>query len=321
VVRRLDLRESEPLHILLLGPPDIRWQGEPLKFSRRAQRALLFYLAVEGKVSREALQELFWPSDLYNERSNANLRVNLARLRKDLPSDEILQTNKDTIWLNRDQVSIDAADFLDLVDQPLRFVAQFPSNALLPEHMVFHLRQAAELWRSPGFLQGFSISGHNPHPELWLERASRRFNDTHLRVLTHLAGHFAAAGDFDAAIQWTEAALDIDPWLENLHIQKIQWSLALNRTGTVLNTIQSLQDQYARENEEIPEELAALIQRVWRQIISFNKNSTNEDWPGRHCKPRSGGVGLPWYGERPGPVRHAWPTSCIVRCNRGRACW
>ena len=209
------------------------------------------------------------------------LRVNLARLRKDLPADGILQTNKDTIWLNKDQVSIDALDFLELVDQPLRFAAQFPVNVLLPEPMVSHLRRAAELWRSHSFLQGFSISENNSNLEIWLERAARRFNDTHLRALSQLAGHFAAAGDLDAAIQWTEAGLNIDPWLENLHIQKIQWSLALNRISSVLNMIESLQDQYARENEEIPEELAALFHKARRQIIAFNKNSASEDWPGR----------------------------------------
>ncbi len=275
------MREAEPLQILLLGPPDIRWQGKPLKFSRRGQRALLFYLAVEGKVSREALQELFWPSEIFGERSNVNLRVNLARLRRDLPADEILQTNKDTIWLNRDQVSIDALDFLELVDQPLRFAAQFPANALLPEPMVSHLRRAVELWRSHSFLQGFSISETNSSLERWLERVAWRFNDTHLRALTQLSGHFSAAGDLDAAVQWIDAALEIDPWLENLQIQKIQWSLALNRISSVLDTIQAVQDQYAHENEEIPEELTAVFHKARRQIITFNKNSASEDWPGR----------------------------------------
>ena len=275
------MRDAEPLHILLLGPPEVRWEGKPVKFSRRNQRALLFYLAVEGKVSREGLQELFWPGDTYGGRSNANFRVNLTRLRKDLPSDEILQTNKDSIWLRNDLVSIDAVNFLDMVDQPLRVAAKFQATSLFPEPMVSQLRRGAELWRSPGFLQGFSISENNPFLDHWLENAAWRFNDTHWRVLASLAKHFAAAGDLDAAIQWANAALEIDPWQADLHAQVIHWSLALNRTSTTLNTIQSLQDQYAREGEEIPEELTALFHTVRRQVISTNKNSTSKDWPGR----------------------------------------
>ena len=337
------MSSAVPLHILLLGPPDIRWEGKPLKFSRRIQRALLFYLAVEGQVSREALQELFWPSETFHERSNANLRVNLARLRKDLPSDEILRTNKDTLWLNEDQVLIDAVDFLEQVDQPLRFTSQFPSSTLLPEPMVSQLRRAAEMWRSPRFLQGFSISENNPYLERWLENAAWRFNDTYQRVLTSLAGHFAAAGDYSAAIQWADAALDIDPWLENLHIQKIQWLLALNRTNAVLNTIQGLQDQYARENEEIPEELAARFHSIRRQIISYDKNSASEDWPGRllvqvplvgrrnellklQTAFRRGGIAIIWGETGSGKTRLAYelhrslqpkPRLLVMNANQG----
>lgn len=275
------MRDAEPLHILLLGPPEVRWEGKPVKFSRRNQRALLFYLAVEGRVSREGLQELFWPADTYGGRSNANFRVNLTRLRKDLPSDEILQTNKDSIWLRQDLVSIDAVNFLEMVDQPLRVAAKFQSTALFPEPMVAQLRRGAELWRSPGFLQGFSITETNPFLDHWLENAAWRFNDTHWRVLASLAKHFAAAGDLDAAIQWANAALEIDPWQADLHAQVIHWSLALNRTSTALNIISSLQDQYTREGEEIPEELATLFHSVRRQVISTNRNSTSKDWPGR----------------------------------------
>ena len=242
---------------------------------------ILFYLAVEGKVGREVLQELFWPSELFHERSNANLRVNLTRLRKDLPSSDFLKSNKDTIWLNPDLVSIDALDFLNLVEQPLHFASQFPASTLLPNPMVSALRRAVELWRSPSFLSGFSISGNHSHLEQWLESTAWRFKDTHSRALTCLAGHFYAAGDLDAAIQWTDAALEIDPWSEKLQIQKIHWLLGLNRTSAALDTIQYYQDQYGRENEEVPEELAALFHTVRRQVISIQKNAASEDWPGR----------------------------------------
>ncbi len=267
----------DTLHILLLGPPDFIWQGESWKITRRTLRALLFYLAVEGQANREELRTLFWPEEEDEQKARANLRVALARLRAELPDPEILDVSDQQVSLNRERVVVDAAQFNQLVSQPLRTAAQpSPSNPL-PDRFYQQLTQAAELWRSPHFLDSLSLAEDNPALDHWLSAAAQRFENTNLRVLLRLAENAAINGDLDRAIHWAQAALEIDAWSDELQARVIRWMLALGRYNAADGYAQNLQARYKIEGEEIPPELAELVHQAHR--ASRGKNGVSEGWP------------------------------------------
>ena len=93
------------LSLKLLGPPQVRRGGRPVRFRARKAVALLAYLAAEGgRRRRGEIIELLWPgSDEAHGR--AALRSALSSLRKTLeeaaePSDEpYLLTDGDSVGL------------------------------------------------------------------------------------------------------------------------------------------------------------------------------------------------------------------------------
>src|SRR3712207_3264724 len=72
------------LDFSLLGAPEIRHEGQPLRFRSRKVLALLVYLALTGgRHNRKQLALLFWPeSDA--ERAHGALRNTLRHLRETL---------------------------------------------------------------------------------------------------------------------------------------------------------------------------------------------------------------------------------------------
>lgn len=68
------------LQVLLLGPPEIRWDDQLLSIQRRYPRALPLYLASRaGMVSRHELLTLLW-DDQPDTGARLRLRENLGKL-------------------------------------------------------------------------------------------------------------------------------------------------------------------------------------------------------------------------------------------------
>src|SRR5438093_6457270 len=93
-----------------LGPPEISFDGKPLKFATRKALALFAYLVVEsGAHSREKLMSLFWPESETHLAQSA-LRNTLARVKEALRGmDEPLIMEG-----NRVRINISIASTLDL---------------------------------------------------------------------------------------------------------------------------------------------------------------------------------------------------------------
>ncbi len=86
---------NAPLQILLLGPPEMRWQGLPFSIPRKTPRTLLFYLASRGSmISRSELLPLFWPEEP-DPVARLRLRETLNKLKKGLPQDDLLMSRND----------------------------------------------------------------------------------------------------------------------------------------------------------------------------------------------------------------------------------
>lgn len=80
-------RNLQPVHLKLLGRPEVVRGGSALEFRSRKEQGLLFYLVAEGGLhAREKLAELLWPSS-NEKKSRAALRNALSGLRRTLRED------------------------------------------------------------------------------------------------------------------------------------------------------------------------------------------------------------------------------------------
>lgn len=266
----------DTLQILLLGPPDVLWNGTSLRIPRRSLRAMLFYLACNGQISRSELYNLFWPDET-DRKAQANLRTALNRLRKALPDPGLVVVTSDHISLDRERVVVDVLQFRNLIEQTWQIAAQLPSLTLLPEWVVRLMRQSVQLWRSAHFMAGFSLQGGSPDFDYWLSIISQTLEGQYLRVLTRLADHFNLMGDLETALHYVLAGLEADPWANELHARGIRYMLGLNRISAASAYAGTLQARYAAEGEELSEELLEICRRAHQGGDSTTPPV--EDWP------------------------------------------
>ena len=105
------------LCILLLGPPLITWMDSPIEIERRIPRALLYYLAAQGKpISRQKLISVFW-NNQPRVKARQRLRENLSRLRAQLPKPGLLEVTQEQISLDFSSTYVDLLEFENIITE------------------------------------------------------------------------------------------------------------------------------------------------------------------------------------------------------------
>ena len=192
------------LQIDLLGPPQVRWRGEPLPLVRRQVRGLLFYLAhTPAPAPRDCLCFLFWP-DLPDGDARAHLKRLLSTLRSALPDGALLAAGHDAVGLDRGRVWCDVEQFQGLA------VASHPGQQA----------RAVELHRGP-FLDGFSLPDCPEYGD-WQAQVQAQTERTYLRTLSRLVDDRRAAGDLEAAVAYARRYLAVDDLAEDVHRRLIE---------------------------------------------------------------------------------------------------
>lgn len=266
----------DALQILLLGPPDVLWNGAPVRIPRRSLRAMLFYLAANGQISRSELYNHFWPAES-EQKAQANLRTALTRLRNALPDPKLVVVSLDHVALDRQRVIVDVIQFKNLVEQTWQVAAQLPATVLLPEWVVRLMRQAVQLWRSSHFMAGFTFPEGSLDLDHWQSITSQRLENDYQRMLIRLADHFSLLGDLDSAQRTLLTALEVDPFDSELNARVLRILLSQNRAGAASAFAESLQARYAQEKEDLTGELLEYCQRAQRGEESAA--AVLEDWP------------------------------------------
>ena len=215
---RVSESATAELHVCLLGPPNLAWQGEPLTLPRRQARALLFYLvATPQAVTRDHLCLLFWP-DATETTARCNLSRLVSILHAALPDPALLITSDDQIGLARSGVQSDLQTF-DLLWGAWKAGGQ-PSC----------LQQAVALYRGP-FLEGFSLPDC-PEYEAWITTERQRWERLALQALAALVEDLAAKGEYASAISHAQRYLAIDDLSEEIHRRLIElYALAGDRAA------------------------------------------------------------------------------------------
>ena len=210
---------TEKLKIFLLGPPVVRWNDELISIQRQRARALLYYLAWQGKlVPREVVLDLFWEGSA--KAGRPRLTETLSRLRGGLPDADLIISRAGQIGLDFERVYVDRLHFETLVNQAGQIPSQIPENEPLPKDTYKLLTQANNLWRDVWALQGVSF----PSAELdnWMQQAVERVQCLRFTLLSHLADHAAVMRDFQSALDYARIAQEYEPYNEDIHIRIIQ---------------------------------------------------------------------------------------------------
>ena len=261
------------LHIRVLGSPEVRHDGQVLKFRSRKVLALLLYLAVEGhRVTREKISAMLWPeSD--DAAARATLRRTLADLRGALdegPTQTHLLIERDALAFALtpgDELDIRIVNAaFDLLRQPISAVEQAVERPTL----IQWLQQAAQVVHG-AFLEDFA-PGDAPEFDEWISEQRAVLQRRISLIYERLAHLQAEQGEVPAAIETVNSWLARDPFEETAYQRLMSLYLAAGDQSAALNAFENCRRMLIEElgTDPLPETLA-LAEHI-RRMTAANSN-------------------------------------------------
>jgi DNA-binding SARP family transcriptional activator len=105
------------MYFKIFGNPQIKVDNIVISPSLKRGEALLYYMAINRRVSRNEIIDLFW-MDSDRKSSRKNLRNLLYKLKQDLGFDLIISINREILVLNPNiRITSDYSDFMDGVGE------------------------------------------------------------------------------------------------------------------------------------------------------------------------------------------------------------
>lgn len=262
------------LHVLALGPPEVRVGENLVTFPTRKSQALLFYLAIEaGQHLREYLASLLWPTTS-PQRSYASLRNTLSRLQVALRQASGQKQNPYLVITNT-SLSLDPDANIDLdlhtIESAYAVANTDRSSQSLPEGSAsLPLLQSAAACLRGEFLAGFSL-GDAPGFDDW---AAIQREDWHRRlglILDRLSEIQFARGEFSDATQTASRWIALDPLNEVAYRRKMRVHFAGGERAKALETYDACRAILAAELGIEPEpDTDALAERIRTQASPLN---------------------------------------------------
>ncbi|MFN8485609.1 MAG: bacterial transcriptional activator domain-containing protein [Anaerolineae bacterium] len=237
----MDGAADAPLHVRMLGHPQVFWNSTPLDIPRRQARALLYRLAAYlAPVPRADLCYLFWP-DQPEAVAHRDLSHLLTHLRRAFPAPDILVSSSETVGLNPQRVWADTW----ALEQAL--AGTRPAT----------LRRAVALYRGP-FLASFSLA-REPEVDVWIAEEQPAWERRYLEAVRALMLLEGEAGHASAAIALGERYLATDDLAEDIHRHLITLYAARGERAMAQRQFERCVDALERELglPPLPETVAA----------------------------------------------------------------
>ncbi len=190
---RSDPVPAARVQIALLGPFVARADGRDVELPVKKTRALLAWLAVEGRASRQRLAGVLW-GDLDEPTARRNLRRAVHRLRAAGLGDAFVAGDEELALA--EAVEVDSRRFDRLVDGGA-------------------LADALALCRGP-FGDGLDVDDA-PAFDAWLQPQRERHAARRREAIARQAAVLEAAGDLRGALSWRRRLCDDDP------LQEAEW--------------------------------------------------------------------------------------------------
>ncbi|MBI4673669.1 MAG: tetratricopeptide repeat protein [Chloroflexi bacterium] len=224
------------LELSFLGPFRATLDGKPLTgLESDKVRALLAYLAIERDKphTRDALAALFWP-ERPDVVARKNLRQALTNLRAAIADEQslvpFLSVSRDALQFN--PASDCTCDVTELESSIA--AARAHRHRRLPgcEACLERLSAAAALYRAD-LLAGFFLRD-SPEFDDWVLLRREQLRLRIMEVLFELAEARLERGEFALAAQLAQRQLDLDPWREQAHRQRMTALAVLGQRSAAL---------------------------------------------------------------------------------------
>ena len=247
------------LSLILMGPFEALLDGQAITaFQSTKVRALLAFLAVEmaRPHPRETLAGLLWPN-VPESCAHHSLNQALSNLRCAIRDHEttppFLIVASQSLQFNRNSDHwVDVAELGRLVNwETGRLVGGEEDR----------LGQAVALYRGP-FLEGLSLADC-PAYEEWIMLHRERLHRLTLETMHQLADAHATRGEVEQALQYGWRQLELDPWLEEAHLQVMRCLALAGRRSEALAQYGVCRRLLA---QELGVEPAAATTRLYDQI-------------------------------------------------------
>ena len=227
------------VRIRLLGSPGVEVDGARVVPSLRKAEGLLYYVASEGRASRERLATLLW-GDRDEESAHNNLRNALYLIRRALPEGVLLCDRRD-VTLCRERVLRDLDDLPRLEDP------------------------AFGEWRGlcGEFLDGFEVPESEAYGE-WLRGARDRIRGRLREGLRRRSGACYDSGDGQGVEGALEALLQLDPFDEDATLELLECHVARGNPGRAFDLFRSFR---ARLREELDLDPSPRAEEVFRRLL------------------------------------------------------
>jgi DNA-binding SARP family transcriptional activator/predicted ATPase len=218
------------LSLLLLGPPLLSLDGQPLTALRRKNRALLYVLARrDTPLSRDEALAFLWP-DHPRPSAQRILRTMLSELRRQLGP--ALLAEAESLAFAPETV-VDTRRFEADINAP-RASANTPA-----------LSATLELYRGD-FLQGFSLADP-PEFDDWVAAQREHFRTLAIRGLASLAQLHEQQTNYAAALGCVTRALAFDPLQEDLQRAALRLHYRLGDRAAAIRRYEALRRQLDEE--------------------------------------------------------------------------
>lgn len=253
------------LELALLGPPLICLDGQPAEgFTFQKVRALLIFLAMEQRRehAREALVGLLWP-DQPETTSRTNLRQALATLREAIDDANavppFLSVHRDTV-----RFELGESDWLDVIEFQALLEGCAAHNHRDPNRCRSCARRrekAVALYRGE-FLSGFYVREAGAFDE-WAAIHRERLHRKTVEAVGRLAVFYEASGDLERAEAMVGRQLELDPWMEEAHRERMRLLAMVGRRSQALAQYEACRQILA---DELGVEPAAETSELDRQV-------------------------------------------------------
>ncbi len=257
------------LHLLLLGPPEVRLGAQLLAFPTRKTLALLAYLALEpGPQPRERLAAMLWPESSV-ERSFGSLRNTLNHLlttwRKASGQEDhpYLAITHQTLGLDADaSIQID----LQTVERAYASARADRSSRAVPDGSAsVAILQAAVACYRGDFLAGFSL-GDAPIFDEWVGIQREAWRRRLGLILDRLSEVQYGLGELANTAETASLWIALDGLNEVAYRRKMRAHFAAGERGQALETYDTCRSLLASELGIEPEpDTEALVARIRSQ--------------------------------------------------------
>ncbi|MBN1665807.1 MAG: AAA family ATPase [Anaerolineales bacterium] len=232
-----------------------------MQIDRRTPRALLYYLAAQGKaVSRAEVMLMFW-NDQPEKKTRQRLREVISRLRNQLPAPGLLISNPNQLSLDLSRVEIDQVQFETLLRQAGQLPWQIAPHEPLPPRTYELLNQAVGLWRGPGYLANADLPA-TPEIKHWLQETALHVEALCSSSILRLAQHELLVRNFSQALRMARNGLEINPVNDDLISLMMQILVRMGLYHEAEQLFENNKDRLQSEALAVPAQMEELYQLI-----------------------------------------------------------